>query len=327
MDLIASRRTGGHGGAGGRREVPTAVAVLIGTTAVMVLAGAVVRIAVHRDRPRHAVAVVLASADGVTLVRPAADPIRVSTAPATVAYGVGADHVAFQEDGEGPIKAWSRGAVRDLPLGRGQPYARLLDAGAVSGVPYALVSEHSRGTAPSASYEEVVRIGLRDGSRTLLLRRPAWETGYREARLLPGGDVLGLLFSLIYYSLVRVSPPGPAVRWDTHLGADAEFHLLLRDGVPSSVSFRFDRDRGRAPELTVIRHDVESGQPGAPATVEIAGLTPGPGAALSCRDWLSSTQLACGREGGPPLAISVVDGSSRVLPGGTGAMPTVVRPA
>src|SRR5687768_14001896 len=108
--------------------------------AVMLLAAAVVRIAVHRDgdagdpagpgpatpagittAPTPAsspstvaapttrapattvstasaaggttVPLVLASAQGVTVVRPAGDPIRISTAPATVAYGVGPDVV------------------------------------------------------------------------------------------------------------------------------------------------------------------------------------------------------------------------------------------
>ena len=300
---------------------------VIAATALMVLAAGVVRIAVHRHQSRDMPALVLTSTDGVTLVRPGGDPRRISTAPATVAYGVGPDLVAFQDEGEGPVKVWFRGAVRVLPMGPGRPYVRLLDAGGGNGAPYALVSEHSRGTAPSESYEEVVRIALGDGSRTMLLRRPSWETGYGEARLLPGGDVLGLVFSLIYYSLVRLSPLAtPAVRWDTFVGADAEFHLLLREGVPSTVSFEFDRERGRAPVITVIPHDLASGRPGAAATVEVVGLAPGAGSALSCRDWLSSTELACGQRAGPPLAISVVDGSSRVLPGGTGAVVTAVRP-
>ena len=273
------------------------------------------------------VPLVLASPQGVSVVRPAGDPIRISTAPATVAYGVGPDLVGFQEEGEGPIKVWFRGAVRDLPMGPGRPYVRLLDAGALNSVPYALVSEHTRGRAPKDSFEEVVRIGLRDGSRTTILRRPAWETGYGEARLLPGGDVLGLVFSLIYYSLVRLSPSAtPTVRWEAFVGADADFHLVLREGVPSTVSFRFDRDRGRAPVLTIVRHDDASGSLGPPTTVDVADPDRRIGSALSCRDWLSSTELACGREDGAPLAISVVDGSFRVLPGGRGAVPTAVRP-
>ena len=273
------------------------------------------------------VPLVLASKEGVSLVRPAGAPIRILTAPATVAYGVGSDIIAFQEEGEGPVKVWFRGAVRDLPMGPGRPYGRLLDAAAVNSVPYALVSEHTRGTAPSDSFEEVVRIGLRDGSRTTILRRPAWETGYGESRLLPGGDVLGLVLSLIYYSLVRLSPSAtPTLRWDAFVGADANFHLLLREGVPSTVSFRFDRDRGRVPVLTIVRYDAASGRPGAPDTVDVSNLNLRLDSALSCRDWLSSTELACGRNDGPPLAISVVDGSSRVLPGGTGAVPTAVRP-
>jgi hypothetical protein len=309
----------------GHREVPTAVVALIGVTAVMLFAAAVVRIAVHRDPD---VPMVLASTEGVRLVRPERSPVRISTAPATIAYGVGPDLVAFQEDGEGPLKVWSRGTVRDLPMGPGRPYVRLLDAGGVDGVPYALVSEHSTGTAPSASYEEVVTVGLRDGSRTTLLRRPAWETGYGQGRQLPGGDVLALVFSLIYYDLVRISPSaGPAVRWKTFVGADASFHLVLsREGVPSTVSFEFDRDRGGDPVLTVIPHDAATGRPGAAATVKVAGLTANAGGALSCRDWLSSTELVCGQSSGPPLAVSVADGSSRVLPGATGAVATAVRP-
>ena len=302
---------------------------VIGATAVMLFAAGVVRIVVHRPGSAPG-ALVLASSEGVSLVRPAGDPVRVSTAPATVAYGVGPDLVAVQGKGEAPIKLLSRGAVRDLPMGAGRPYVSLLDAGVVKGVPYAVVSEHSQGTGPRESYEEVVRISLRDLSRTTLLRRPAWETGYGEARLLPGGDVLGLVSSLIYYSLVRLSPSAsPAVRWDTDVsaGTDAESHLLLREDVPSTVSFHFDRDRGRAAVLTVVRHDIASGRPGAPATVEVANFPLRAGAGLSCRDWLSPTELACGQYGGPPLAISVVDGSSRVLPGGTGAVPTAVRPA
>lgn len=312
---------------GGHREVPTSVVAVIGVTAVMVVVAGVIRIAVHRDRPRT-VPLVLASSEGVSVIRAGGVEVRISTAPATVAYGVGRDLVAFQDEGEGPLKVWSRGSVRDLPMGPGRPSPHLLDAGSVNGEPYALVSEHSRGTGPRESYEEVLRIGLRDSSRTTLLRRPAWETGYGEARLLPGGDALALVFSLIYYSLVRVSPSAsPPVRWETDVGADSEFHLLMREGVPSTVSFRFDRDRGGAGVLTVVRHDISSGRTGTTATVDVANVTRGPGAGLSCRDWLSPTELACRQYGGPPLAISVVDGSSRALPGSTGAVPTAVRPA
>jgi hypothetical protein len=336
----------------------------IGATAVMLLAAAVVRIAVHREsepdqrastaptsvrspstvaappttppapargtaspRSGTTVSLVLASAEGVSVVRPAGDPIRISSVPASVAYGVGPDLVAFQEVGEGPVKVWSRGAIRDLPMGPGRPYSRLLDAGAANGVPYALVSEHTRDTAPSNSFEEVVRIGLRDGSRTTILRRPAWETGYGEARLLPSGEVLGLVFSLIYYSLVRLSPSAvPSVRWDTFVGADASFHLLLRDGAPTTVSFDLDRDRGRVPVLTIVRHDIAAGTPGPQATVDVRGLGSGDASALSCRDWLSSIELVCGRRDGSPVAVSSVDGSFRVLPGAKGAVPTTVRP-
>ena len=138
---------------------------------------------------------------------------------------------------------------------------------------------------------------------------------------------MGLVFSLIYYSLVRLSPSAtPTLRWDVFLGADANFHLVLREGVPSTVSFRFDRDRGRAPVLTIVRHDAASGSPGPPATVDVSNVDLRLDSALYCRDWISSTELACGRNDGPPLAISVVDGSARVLPGGTGAVPTAVRP-
>ena len=212
-------------------------------------------------------------------------------------------------------------------MGPGRPYVRLLDAGAVNGVPYALVSEHTRGTRPSDSFEEVVRIALRDGSRTTILRRPAWETGYGEARLLAGGDVLGLVFSLIYHSLVRLSPSAtPTVRWEAFVGVDADFHLVLREGVPSTVSFRRDRDQGPAPVLTIVRHDVASGSLGAPTIVDVTDPDRRIGSALWCRDWLSPTELACGREDGPPVAISVADGSFRVLSGGRGAVPTAVRP-
>jgi hypothetical protein len=129
---------------------------------------------------------VRASAEGVTVTSAGSMPVRVSTAPAAAAYGVGSEFVVFQNRspagdsfpplGDGPVRLWSAGTVRDLPQGPGA--VRLLDAGIVADRPVALFGERPPSTGLADSFEELVRVGLRDRTRTVVVRRPAWETGH-----------------------------------------------------------------------------------------------------------------------------------------------------
>lgn len=278
---------------------------------------------------------VLASNDGVTVVS-GDDVTQVSTAPAGAAYGIETDLVVFQDADPqgagfyppgvaGPVRVWSDGEVRDLPTDPAARRVELLDARLVDGVPTVLVSERFGEVSPEDTFEELVQIDLREDTRTTVARQPAWESGHAEGRLLPDGDVVGLLFSGTIAILDRWSADQEEAVWSLELGQEISVDLAIRDGAVTVIETSFDAERGLAPEVTVSTHDVESGTAAEPRRADIDDPDGTIETGLFCRDWLSPSELACGRSGGPPVAIDVDAGSFRELPGEPGAMPTVVR--
>lgn len=145
---------------------------------------------------------VMASPTGVEVFSAEGGSTDISARPAAGAYAVGTDLVVFQgaepsgdvfpPGADGPVMVWSAGEVRDLPTDPGASRAFLLDAAVVDDVPVALVVERFGDVAPDDTFEALVRIDLRDATRTTIVRRPAWESGHWAARFLPDGDVIGL---------------------------------------------------------------------------------------------------------------------------------------
>lgn len=148
-----------------------------------------------KPTPTSPVPLVLASQEGVVVIPDAHEAIRVSTAPAAAAYGIATDLVVFQSaqqrqntyppSPDGPVRVWSDGKVRDLAAHPDATRTELLDARLVDGVPVALIVERFGEVGPDDAFEELVRVDLRDDSRTTIVRRPAWESAHAAARFLP----------------------------------------------------------------------------------------------------------------------------------------------
>jgi hypothetical protein len=273
--------------------------------------------------------VVVVARDGATT--------EVAKTPASAAYGVSSDLVVFQDakatDGsfapapEGPVRVWSGGKVRTLVANAKASRTELLDARLVDGVPTALVSEWLDGGGPDDTFEELVRIDLRNASRITLVRRDGWESSHDAARLLPGGDVAGLFHSAADVFLARWSPETKEPLWSVQIGTDVSIDLSRLDGVIATVESRFDPARRISTVVDVTKRDPATGSV---KTAETVGLKETDGKIdtnLWCRDWLGPTRLACGRSSGAPVAISLEDGAITALPGEPGALPMVIPPS
>ena len=284
-----------------------------------------------------AVDLVLASEAGVVRVAADGRSTVVSDEPAAVAFGLGADLVVFQGGSvegssyppgpEGPVRAWAGGAVRDLPLAPAATRAALLDAGLVDGAPVALVAERFGEVGPDDTFEELVLVDLLDDTRTTLVRRPAWESGHLSARLLPDGDVIGLITSEAQVLLTRWAAGSEEAVWTVEVGVDIRVDLAVLDGQATTVQPSFDEARGFVPMLTLTAYDAATGEPSGPRVVEVVDPEGTIDTGLSCDEWLSPSLLACSRAGGSPLGVSTDDGAVVELPGEPGARPTVVRAA
>ncbi len=101
------------------------------------------------------VSLVLASAEGVDLMRGDGSLLEISHRPAAAAYAARDDVVVFQGPDEsfadvysfrpgGPVEMWSDGSVRELPTDPDASSVRLLDAGVLDGRPVALERWSSR---------------------------------------------------------------------------------------------------------------------------------------------------------------------------------------
>ena len=276
---------------------------------------------------------VLASPEGVVVVS-GEDEVTVSTAPAAAAYGTDPDLVVFQ-DAEpgmvypprptGPVRLWSDGDVRSVPANPDATRTQLLDAGVVGGVPVALITERISGAGPRDGFEDLVRVDLRDESRTIVARRPASESGLDAARLLREGDVIGLMNSEAALLLARLSPNEEDALWTVQVGRDTHLDLAPLGSDVFTVEPSFDEERDFAPVLTVTMHDPTTGKRLQSETIDIQDPRGEIGSGLFCRDWLTPTDLVCGRGDGDPVTVSTKDGSFAVLSSGvSGAIPTVI---
>ena len=278
---------------------------------------------------------VMASPTGVEIL---SDPsTEISTEHAAAAYPIGLELVVFQDaagmgslfppSAEGPVKVWSAGEVRVLPADPQATRAHLLGAAIVDGAPVALVAERFGGANPENTFEELVRIDLRDDTRTTIVRRPAWESGHSAARLLPGGDVIGLLGAEASLLLARWSPTNEEALWTVEVGFDTHRDLTLLDGDITLSHLSFDSERDFTPVLTITTYDEASGEEVSSRSLDISDPDGEISTGVFCRDWTSEATLVCGRGGEIPLSLSVDDGSFSLLPGEPGSIPTAVRDA
>lgn len=282
-------------------------------------------------------AVVMASPTGVEVVSPDGNSTQVSTRPAASAYAAGGDLVVFQDaepssgvfppGAGGPVIAWSNGETRDLPTDPEASRLFLLDVAVIDGAPVALIAERFGEVGPDDTFEALVRVDLRDGTRTTILRRPAWESGHSGARFLPDGDVIGLFASEALVLLARWSPTSEEALWTVEVGVDTYRDLTLRNGEITLIQVAFDDARNLTPVLTLTTIDETTGDEVESTSVDIEDPGGEIETRLFCRDWDSRSTLLCGRGGGVAVSVSVDDGSFGLLPGEPGALPTAVRPA
>jgi len=253
----------------------------------------------------------------------------ISAAPAAVAYLPGDGSVVFQDGSmelnefpltpEGPARVWENGEVRDLPADPEARSVRLLDAGLVDGSPTALVAEVSGdGAGPDDTFESLVRIDLVDDSRQVLMRRASWESSHRGARLLPDGDVIGLVHSEALVLLMRWTAGSDDPLWTTEVGFDTRMDLTLRGEEVALVHTAYDASQW---DMTVTTHDPETGGAVSTATVTIQDAAGEIATGLVCTGWGSDTEVICGRSDGTPVAVAVDTGEFGALPGGEGDLP------
>lgn len=277
---------------------------------------------------------VLASPAGVT-VEPVdgGEPVTVSTDPATVAYAVGDDVVAFEGAGEGPVRVWVDDTVEPLPMAPEAGDAALLDARLVDGVPTALVFERAVTPAnPDAAYGELVLVDLTDRTRTTVDRKvgvQAWEESYRSGRILDDGDVVSVATLNAMAWLARWTPGAGEAAWTTELRAESQADVVLLG--PAIATIDFELGPAFEPVVVVTEHDPSTGEPADADTVTIAdeGVAerpPPPSRTdLTCIDALTPEVLTCARSGGSPVTVNLSSATFEALPGPQGAVATAIR--
>lgn len=274
-------------------------------------------------RPDIPVPVALAGPSGVQVLHPDGRRQTVSTAPAAAAYAVEPDVVVFQDLVDGAdypntalaVSVSAGGSTRALPVDGNADRVTLLDAGFVGGTASALVAERT-GDTPDNTYEQLVRISIDDGTRFVVDRSLAWESSTEAARLLPDGDVVGLLGAEALLFLGRSSPAGQQWSIEIDFATSAWFASIGDRHVLVSPIPEED-------QLSIRDIDVVSGSVGEPRTVALdpAGTDVGP-----CHDWLDGTRLLCTGPDGP-VAISTVDGSVTELARVAASTVTAMRAA
>lgn len=284
------------------------------------------------DRAARSGRFVTASSDGVTL-HDGDHSTRIADGAAAVAFAVGSDIVvhqpastdlaAYPPSPEGSPVAWISGERQDLPVDPDARGARLLDAAVLDGVPVALVAESHGGVGPDDTFEELVLIDVEGGTRTTVVRRPAWESAHLDARLLPDGDVVGLFGSESLVLLARWSAGADEALWTTEVGADGRPTLAVLDEQISVIEAGFSEDF--EPVLRIGRHGLDGTDQGE-ETVTVADPAGALGAGVFCSDWHDAAHLLCGRSDGPAVLISPAARAFEELVTAAGAYPTAVRP-
>lgn len=283
------------------------------------------------ERASQSVRFVAASPEGVTL-HDGDRSQSITGADSAVAFAIGSDIVVHQPAStafaeypptpEGTPIAWVSGEEQALPVSPDARSTRLLDATVLDGVPVALVAESYGGVGPEDTFEELVLMDLADGTRSTVVRRPAWESAHLGAGVLPGGDVIGLFASESLVLLARWSPGEDDPAWVVEVAADSRPTLTTVDGQIRVVDAGFDEDF--VPVLRVRAYDTD-GQEQSDESVPVADPDGELGAGLFCTGWYDATHLLCGRSDGPPIVISLISGTYRQTDAATRSFPTGVH--
>ncbi|HWJ99003.1 MAG TPA: hypothetical protein VNQ33_12645 [Acidimicrobiales bacterium] len=267
----------------------------------------------------------IASPAGVAL-RSGTDPatdLPITGEPAVAAYAVGTELVVYQgadpDPGDqawpwpaGDIAVWSRHGTKTVAIPDGTDRAELLDAGTVDGSPKALVALY-HGDGFDTSSVTLALIDLHTLSSHTVVDHPAWESGYTQARVLPDGDVIGLLTVEASSSLVRWTPGRPDAVWSTP-APDLDRTLALRGDRAVLI------DTQQPGKVTTYPVDLATGALGTPATTPTTGVD----GDLSCRDWYDDQALSCARPTAPAGTIGS-QGTWHQLPTPDGATVTASR--
>lgn len=266
----------------------------------------------------------LAATTGVSVLvdgqgTPAADE------PATVAYAFGPDLGVFAavRPEASPLRAWSGGGVQPLDPDAGTTLVRLLDAAVLDGRPVALTAERMD-RRPENTLERLVLTDLDTGERTTLVRRLAWESGHVAGRLLPDGDVIGLVSEEVQLSLVRWSAEDGQPVWDTPVGADTTFGLSLRDG---QISLLHTNEQAGSSSVAVAAYDPETGAAGDFRQLAVVDPDDTVGDGLQCDEWVTASTLVCHQSEGPPVLLDGEQGTVTALSAADGAVATMDRAA
>ncbi len=271
----------------------------------------------------------VASVLGVTL-RTGTDQttgIGISRNPAASAYAIGTDLVVFQgtdadvdttvppipPPATGAIWVWAKdqGTVR-LPVDASADQAILLDAAVLDGSPTALVALRS-GDTPDTARERLVLVDLDTRRIRPVIDIAAWEAGHQQARLLPDGDVVGLLSAEGRTSLVRWTAGANGPVWSVETDATANEAIAIRGDRAVLV----DDPPPRSGSLRIRTIDLEGGDLGTPTTIGVGSDD------LWCSDWYDDDELSCAHNG----SAGAVDerGAWRGLETPTGAVVTPSR--
>ena len=273
---------------------------------------------------------VTASGAGVVITFGTRGQRVVTDEPAELAYAVGTGFVAYQRldpnsyggpaGDVGPVMAWalppadpsSPADPFELPMGDGADVATLLDATWVAARPVALVSERS-GSTPDDTTEALVEIDLFTLDRTVVVERAAWESSHRDARLLPNGDVVGLIDTEARTDLVRWTPGVDEPVWTNDLGVDLADGLAGGGGRLSLVERPVWQEEGTA--MAVADIDLATGSLASPRQFTVgAGEGGGGGSVPRCHDWWTYDVLVCSVAAGAPITIDVAGPSATVEP-------------
>ncbi|HSP04398.1 MAG TPA: hypothetical protein VLR27_12890 [Acidimicrobiales bacterium] len=283
------------------------------------------------ERASQAIRFVAASPDGVTL-HDGDRPQPISSDDSAVAFAIGSDIVVHQPASttfpeypptpEGTPTAWLSGEEQALPVNSDARSTRLLYATVLDGTPVALVAESYGGVGPDDTFEELVLIDIADGTRSTVVRRPAWESAHLDAAVLPDGDVIGLFAAESLVLLARWSPGQDDPAWTVEVATDSRPTLTTVDGQIRVVDAGFDEDF--APVLRIRAYDTD-GQEQSDRSVPVADPDGELGAGLFCTGWYDATHLLCGRSDGPPIVVSLTSGTYRQTDSATGSFPTVVH--
>jgi len=285
------------------------------------------------ERATQSIRFVAASPVGVTL-HDGDQSQPISGEDSAVAFAIGSEVVVHQPASrsfpeypatpEGTPIAWVSGEERALPVSADARSTRLLDATVLDGAPVALIAESYGGVGPDDTFEELVLIDIADGTRSTVVRRPAWESAHLDAAVMPDGNVIGLFASESLVLLARWSPGAAEPAWTVEVAADSRPTLTLVDRQIRVVDAGFDEDF--TPVLEIRAYDTD-GQELSDESVSVDDPDGQLGAGLFCAGWYDATHLLCGRSDGPPIVVSLNSGTYRQTESATGSIPTVVRDA